>query len=168
MTTKPDLNQDRVPCGNCDENNKLNGLNDLCLFYNIDKTYRILELGVYEGVSTSLFAYYAGEVIGVDSVKQDKLNTVLDSYKNITFKQGSISDILRSLPDNYYDLIYIDADHFYESVIHDIKVSIPKLKTGGILAGHDYAFPNVSRAVCEIFPKENIKTFLDTSWSIQL
>lgn len=40
--------------------------------------------------------------------------------------------------DGYFDLIYIDADHTYESVVQDIKAWMPKVRKGGILAGHDY------------------------------
>lgn len=36
------------------------------------------------------------------------------------------------------DFIYIDALHDYESVIQDIGLWWPKVKSGGILAGHDY------------------------------
>ena len=40
--------------------------------------------------------------------------------------------------DNVFDLIYIDADHTYESVKNDLNSWYSKLKNGGIFAGHDY------------------------------
>ncbi|APW60822.1 class I SAM-dependent methyltransferase [Paludisphaera borealis] len=36
------------------------------------------------------------------------------------------------------DLCFIDADHSYESVMEDLRTWWPKVKPGGILAGHDY------------------------------
>ncbi len=36
------------------------------------------------------------------------------------------------------DVVYIDGCHKYESVKKDISVWYPKVKTGGILCGHDY------------------------------
>jgi hypothetical protein len=36
------------------------------------------------------------------------------------------------------DLIYIDADHRYEPVCRDIRQWWPKLRIGGIMAGHDW------------------------------
>lgn len=37
-----------------------------------------------------------------------------------------------------FDLIYLDADHTYESTKSDMYAWYPKVKSGGILAGHDY------------------------------
>ncbi len=41
--------------------------------------------------------------------------------------------------DGYFDFVFIDADHVYERVKEDIDDWLPKVKKGGILAGHDYA-----------------------------
>lgn len=41
-------------------------------------------------------------------------------------------------PDEYFDLVYIDANHTYQSVSADLELWFPKVKKGGILAGHDY------------------------------
>lgn len=38
----------------------------------------------------------------------------------------------------FFDFIYIDAIHTYEAAQQDISMWYPKLKSGGILAGHDY------------------------------
>jgi len=37
-----------------------------------------------------------------------------------------------------FDFIYIDADHAYEAVKKDLENWFPKLRPGGIIAGHDY------------------------------
>jgi predicted O-methyltransferase YrrM len=54
-------------------------------------------------------------------------------------------------PDEYFDFVYIDASHRYEDVRQDIEDWWPKVKTGGMLAGHDY-LNQVKRAVNERFP----------------
>lgn len=36
------------------------------------------------------------------------------------------------------DFVFIDAAHDYESVTNDINAWLPKIKPGGIIAGHDY------------------------------
>ncbi len=36
------------------------------------------------------------------------------------------------------DLVFIDGDHSYECVRQDIDSWMPKVRPGGILAGHDY------------------------------
>lgn len=40
--------------------------------------------------------------------------------------------------DNSLDFVYIDANHTYECVYEDIELWYPKVKPGGIVAGHDY------------------------------
>jgi hypothetical protein len=40
--------------------------------------------------------------------------------------------------DESLDFAYIDANHTYEAVLDDIALWYPKVKSGGILAGHDY------------------------------
>jgi hypothetical protein len=58
------------------------------------------------------------------------------------------------------DFAYIDARHDYDSVLEDVELWFPKLRAGGVLAGHDYVdgeFPQgrfeVKRAVDEFFGK---------------
>ena len=55
--------------------------------------------------------------------------------------------------ENYFDLIFLDADHTYQSVIRDIECWRPRLKPGGLLAGHDYGNSHlgVDKAVQEVF-----------------
>ena len=40
--------------------------------------------------------------------------------------------------DEFFDFIYIDANHKYSYVMRDLKIWYPKLKSGGVLAGHDW------------------------------
>lgn len=60
------------------------------------------------------------------------------------------------------DIVYIDCQHAYLNVKDDIKNWKPKIRKGGILAGHDYnpwGVPNasgVAKAVDEAFPSVNL------------
>lgn len=58
-------------------------------------------------------------------------------------------------PEQYFDLVFLDGDHFYEAIIKDIPAWLPLVKQGGLLIGHDYANiegkTGVKKAVDEIF-----------------
>jgi hypothetical protein len=58
--------------------------------------------------------------------------------------------------DNELDFVYIDANHDYEFVKKDLDVWKNKVKSGGIIGGHDYNYPDtgVKKAVDE-FVEEN-------------
>ena len=49
------------------------------------------------------------------------------------------------------DFVYIDANHEYPYVIKDLEYWYPKVKKGGIIAGHDYQLEGVRDAVNEFF-----------------
>ena len=72
------------------------------------------------------------------------------------------------LPDGSLDFCYLDADHRYEAVKEDLHLWFPKVKTGGLLAGHDfipdgqYAFGQfgVQRAVHEFISEKDLELML--------
>ncbi len=49
-------------------------------------------------------------------------------------------DALQRFSDGYFDWIYIDANHSYESVRRDLGVAKTKVKRDGLLALNDYTF----------------------------
>lgn len=60
--------------------------------------------------------------------------------------------------DNSLDFVFIDAGHDYDSVMKDLKAWYPKIKDGGIIAGHDYHFNiGVYPAVNEYFGETNVR-----------
>lgn len=54
----------------------------------------------------------------------------------------------------YFDVVFLDADHSYKQVLADIENWSPLLKMGGTICGHDYAdhCPGVRQAVEEAYP----------------
>ena len=45
--------------------------------------------------------------------------------------------------DENIDLIYIDGDHTYNGVMMDLTLWYDKVKSGGLISGHDWNKPNV-------------------------
>lgn len=58
--------------------------------------------------------------------------------------------------DESLDFVLIDGSHEYEDVIDDITEWLKKVKPGCMLAGDDYEWPGVKRAVTELLPTAEV------------
>lgn len=145
-----------------------------------------VEIGVAEGKSS---AYLGVEII--NSGKQIKLDCIdawlmkTDSSKNYTqtFRnnlkpiwdkldisviQNYSTEASKLYSDESLDFVFIDGDHSYEGLSADIINWLPKLKSNGIIAGHDYTNEyktNVIKAVDEYFGKDNVNVD-NSSWYV--
>jgi len=83
--------------------------------------------------------------------------------------KGKSQEVYKLLDDNTFSMIFIDAAHDYESVKADLNNFYPKLRSGGIFAGHDYGEKScgVGQAVDEFVKDNNLKLDVMTaSWII--
>jgi len=74
-------------------------------------------------------------------------------YKSVKIHRLKTDDASKLYPKiEQFDMVFIDADHTYSSVRNDIFLWLPKVKKGGIIAGHDFStqFSGVKRAVMEL------------------
>jgi len=159
--------------------NRLHVLKDLLDYYKIDKNWTALEIGSYAGASAELIAQYVKEITCCDIweefikpqqraqiVYQDFLKTKKRN-PNIIERKINSNILANETPNHTYHLIYIDADHDYQSVKNDIIAWKEKVKPGGIISGHDY-HSGVKQAVDEIYGEKNVKTFKDSSWAYKI
>jgi len=81
---------------------------------------------------------------------------------------GDSTEMASHFNDNSVDFAYIDACHEYRKVRLDIMAWIPKVKTGGIIAGHDYNADHggVIKAVDEVFGKGCVQ-IMRSSWLVK-
>jgi predicted O-methyltransferase YrrM len=137
-----------------------------------DTGSHFVEVGAWKGMSA---CYMAVEIINsgknirfdcvdtwdyvdtsneIDKSQFDELFNIFS--KNIEPVKNNIN-IVKSLSwdgalnydDNSLDFVFIDAGHDYESVKKDLNAWFPKVKNGGIIAGHDYHYN------CGVFPAVN-------------
>lgn len=64
----------------------------------------------------------------------------LSNYSGATIIKKTSMDALSEIPDESLDFVYIDANHDFVSVTNDIYHWSKKVRKGGIVSGHDYAF----------------------------
>jgi predicted O-methyltransferase YrrM len=137
-----------------------------------------VELGSFIGESANM-------VLGFPNIKHidcvdasEELIKQASTRLNTQIKKNRCSihhklsaDFLNEIPNNYMDVVYIDANHEYDFVKKDIELSFSKLQSNGFLCGHDYALENSSypgcvQAIQEFSEKKGLKItrFIDNSW----
>lgn len=148
--------------------------------YILEDTYHKqhwIEIGSHYGESATIFLGFSQivklECIDISqhsiSFLQHKLSKYIESNRCLLHNCSSES-YASTLSDKSVNVVYIDADHSYESVLNDIKLYYPKVMIGGYLCGHDYStsWPGVIKAVDEFSKsiERPIKVFKDSSWVI--
>lgn len=90
----------------------------------------------------------------------------VDGKPFVKIYRGYSFDAVKSFEDGYFDVVYIDADHSFESCLRDIEDWYPKVKKGRFLLGDDYRVSRYTRtsfgviqAVSEFTKKNNLKSF---------
>ena len=64
----------------------------------------------------------------------------ISTYKGearIDHFRGPSQSVLPYLSDNFFDIVYLDGSHYYDSVLFDIKEACRLVKDGGIICGDD-------------------------------
>lgn len=99
------------------------------------------------------------------------LNNIKQFKNRVQIIRSDSISAAAQIEDHSLDLIFIDADHSYEGTSKDIKTWFPKLKSDGIMCGHDYentnTYGNVKKAVDEIFGQD-ITLDVDHTWFAKL
>ena len=97
---------------------------------------------------------------------QDNVGELID--KSIKVIRGESVPVAESMDAQELDLVFIDADHSYESCRADIRAWLPHVAAHGIIAGHDCcsAFPGVLKAVHEICDEAEILVRLVNGTSV--
>lgn len=105
-------------------------------------------------------------VLEQDQRKMDKnFEIVLECFRSeiksgqVSIEHGKSEEMLNKFEDNYFDWVYVDANHSYEFVKKDLEACYPKVKQGGFITGDDYGNEdewwdeNTTKAVDEFIKK---------------
>lgn len=95
-------------------------------------------------------------------------NTKPVSHYIKPIKKTSV-DAASDFEDGSIDVVFIDANHEYDAVKEDIRAWLPKIKNGGIMAGHDYDWSGVNAAVHEMFGNISVRSAHSPEcWIVQI
>ncbi|CAN5384104.1 hypothetical protein BH11BAC3_BH11BAC3_19470 [soil metagenome] len=61
---------------------------------------------------------------------------------SVEINVGYSTEIIKNMPDNYFDWVYLDTDHSYKTTALELSMLKSKIKNNGIIAGHDYIVGN--------------------------
>ena len=130
-----------------------------------ERGYKVgVEIGVYMADYTEVLAKRGIEIYGVDPWKiyrdygnprgQERLDhqyqmslDKLKPYPNAYLIRKSSMEAVKDFKPNSIDFVYIDGNHLFRHVADDIYEWSIRVKQGGIIAGHDYAY-YVSKSLC--------------------
>lgn len=123
---------------------------------------QIADIGCWTGLSTITLALaskkYNSKVIAIDWFKGSEGTGLFDSAKEVDIKSifeanvryfnldnielwaMSSEEASKKAQNDFFDLIFLDADHRYYEVCKDIEFWLPKVKKNGIFCGHDCEF----------------------------
>lgn len=113
-----------------------------------------VEVGIYKGHLTAWFAKAGLDITGVDPFliyednaagsqrRQESLYREaqhnIAAYPNARIIRKSSMEGVKDFADRSLDFVYIDANHGFKYVAEDLWEWSKKVKSGGIISGHDF------------------------------
>jgi hypothetical protein len=94
-----------------------------------------------------------------------------DRFKHLSeivvIEQGLSKNTLPTYPNSFFDIIYIDAGHYYEDVLNDALNSVDKLDENGVLIFNDYImYDHCNNEAYGVIPVVN-ELVVNNGWKIK-
>lgn len=141
---------------------------------------KFVEIGIWKGGSAAFMGVEiinSGKKINYDAIDcfeitkefgtktvdiyeeaKNNLKELID-LKIVNLIKANSLDFCKNYENESIKFCFIDGSHDYKDVKADLIAWLPKVKKGGVLAGHDYTngnHPDVKKAVDEILGEKNI------------
>lgn len=75
------------------------------------------------------------------------INLIGERKEKIKVFRGFSNTEVPKMPDNFFDIIYIDANHLKEFVLEDAVLAFRKLKKDGVMIFDDYPNPETKMGI---------------------
>eukprot|EP00400_MALV-I_sp_L67-5_P000855 gene855-953_t len=138
-------------------------LADVWRDFGLDKQPRkTAEIGVNNAISSQFMLrqfsniehfYAVDPYIGSDAIFEEATNRLSEFGDKVTQYRSLSLEAAEKVENDSLDFVFIDGDHSRKEVYNDVIAWTPKLKKGGILAGHDLfnpAFEGVYAAIQDL------------------
>ena len=131
--------------------------------------HRVLEVGAWAGRSADVLSRATpgalcvvdswepmdpeDETVSLDAAEAFQQYMAAVGYRsNVTTYRMTSAEAYLVTGHLTFDMVFLDADHRYRSVVEDLLMWRSRLAPGGLLCGHDGENPDVRRAVEELVP----------------
>lgn len=135
---------------------------------NLGPNIKGIEIGVQAGINSMMLLDACpniSKIVGVDpflaypdwnrnvsqeeqdrayKIFQENLPLLGPKFEHVKLKAAEAAT---QLEDESYDFVFIDGDHSLRAVLSDLEHYVPKIKIGGIIAGHDVGLQGVNMAL---------------------
>jgi len=104
----------------------------------------------------------------LESAKEEAKRVLAEFKDKIVMIYKESVEAVKDIDDESLDFVYIDGGHSYDAVSQDIPAWYPKVKSGGLVGGHDYTpdyFPGVVKAVDEFCKEKGV--VLNAKYGVQ-
>lgn len=102
---------------------------------------------------------------GLEKIRQDNAAAIQSGQLHI--HQGFSTVKLPEFPDGFFDWVYIDTNHSYETTWEELVICHRKVKKDGRIAGHDFCPGNVVAPVPYGVVEAVLKFCHDAAWQFE-
>lgn len=133
-----------------------------------EKGARLICIDTFSGCANQKKLYDEAMKVGVKKFIEENIAKNMAGLP-VNFVVGDSTEVHKHIADEALSFCYIDGDHFNPVVKQDLDNYWPKVKNGGIFAGHDYSwqFPDVVKEVNAKFPDIIQREVKYTTWLIR-
>ena len=111
------------------------------------------EIAPKTNFSNPLKKIYYKYISRFDPYSKESVEKLLSKYKkNINIIKGSSNEVLKEIPLNKFDYVFLDGGHKYETVLCDLKILKSIVANNGVILCDDYDLtyaPGVKKAIDE-------------------
>ena len=140
---------------------------DLPQFF-VEMGYKVgAEIGVYKGEFTKKLCDAGLKIYSIDpwriyadynnprgqkrlDFQYEHTKRYLAGYLNCEIIRKTSMEALKDFPDESLDFVYIDGNHIFRYIAEDIYEWAKKVRKGGVISGHDYAYATSRWCPCHV------------------